>query len=46
MRKKSETLVVALGVKSLKFVTFKEYGGIFKGVPGVFKVWTVSGKLH
>ena len=46
MRKKIETLVVVLGVKSLKIVTFKEYGGFFKGVPGVFKVWTVSGKLH
>ena len=46
MRKKSETLVVVLGVKSLKIVTFKEYGGIFKGVPCAFKVQTLLGKLH
>ena len=46
MRKKSETLVVALRVKGLKIFTFKEYGGIFKGVPCVFKVRTLLGKLH
>ena len=46
MRKKSETLVVALRVKGLKFFTFKEYGGIFKGVPCVLKVQTLLGKLH
>ena len=46
MRKKSKTLVVALRVKGLKFFTFKEYGGIFKGVPIVFKVQTLLGKLH
>ena len=36
---------MGLGLRGLKIYSFREYGGIFKGVPGVFKVQTVLGKL-